>query len=393
MIKGSKSFVERVLRLPLWLRVPLRNVWRVRSRSISTSLGVVFAFVLVLVSWSMLDSMQSIVQDTFQRIERWDVLVLFDPPRTQAAVQRIESWPGVEQAEPILQLPATLKGNNQEQDISISALTPGESLHHLELTQGIAPAQALQDGQIVLTVALADKFKLHVGDPVTVETPSAPGRHNKILRTLILGGTTDEMMSGVGYISLDDGQKWVHSAERVFSGVYVQVAPGQTQAIKSALYDRMDASSVQLKSAIEDDWQSLMGFYYVFMGMVLAFALAMAFALLFNTMIVNVLEQQRELATMRAIGTGRRLIAFFMATENIVVWVATLIPGLLVGTWAAQQMGAAFQSDFFSFTVVIAPFSYIITALGILLTMLLAALPAIRRVNRLNLAEATKILT
>jgi putative ABC transport system permease protein len=341
----------------------------------------------------MLDSMQSIVQDTFQRIERWDVLVLFDPPRTQAAVQRIESWPGVEQAEPILQLPATLKGNNQEQDISISALTPGESLHHLELTQGIAPAQALQDGQIVLTVALADKFKLHVGDPVTVETPSAPGRHNKILRTLILGGTTDEMMSGVGYISLDDGQKWVHSAERVFSGVYVQVAPGQTQAIKSALYDRMDASSVQLKSAIEDDWQSLMGFYYVFMGMVLAFALAMAFALLFNTMIVNVLEQQRELATMRAIGTGRRLIAFFMATENIVVWVATLIPGLLVGTWAAQQMGAAFQSDFFSFTVVIAPFSYIITALGILLTMLLAALPAIRRVNRLNLAEATKILT
>jgi putative ABC transport system permease protein len=393
IVKGSKSFVERVLRLPLWLRVPLRNVWRVRSRSISTGLGVVFAFVLVLVCWSMLDSMQSIVRDTFQRTERWDVLVLFDPPRTQAAVQRIESWPGVEQAEPILQLPATLKGDNQEQDISISALTPGESLHRLELTQGTAPAQALQNGQIVLTVALADKFKLHVGDPVTVETPSAPGRHTKTLRTLILGGTTDEMMSGVGYVSLDEGQKWAHSAERVFSGVYLKVAPGQAQAIKSDLYDRMDASSVQLKSAIEDDWQSLMGFYYVFMGMVLAFALAMAFALLFNTMIVNVLEQQRELATMRAIGTGRRLIAFFMATENVVVWIATLVPGLLLGTWAAQEMGAAFQTDLFSFTVVIAPFSYIITALGILLTMLLAALPAIRRVNRLNLAEATKILT
>jgi hypothetical protein len=34
-----------------------------------------------------------------------------------------------------------------------------------------------------------------------------------------------------------------------------------------------------------------------------------------------------------------------------------------------------------------------IAALGILATMLLAALPAIRRVNRINLAEAVKILT
>jgi len=82
-----------------------------------------------------------------------------------------------------------------------------------------------------------------------------------------------------------------------------------------------------------------------------------------------------------------------MSAENIMLWLLALIPGLLLGYWVALQMGSAFQSDLFTFKIVIAPTSYVVTALGILLTMLLAAVPAIRRINRLNLAEATKVLT
>jgi putative ABC transport system permease protein len=393
LVKGGKSLVERVIHLPLWLRVPLRNVWRVRSRSISTSLGVVFAFVLVLAGWSMMDSMYYAIQDTFQRTERWDLLVMFDPPRTQAAVRRMDNWPGVEKAEPIVQLPATIKGDGLGEDISVSALSPSDSLHRLEIAGGIPLAQALRDGHIVLTTALADKFNLHVGDTVTLETPAAPGKRTKTVRTLTLGGTTDEMMSAVGYISLDESQQWLHSAERVYNGVYLKVNPAQAQAIKSDLFDRMDATLVQVKSSIENDWRSLMGFFYAFVGIIVVFALAMAFALLFNTMTVNVLEQQREYATMRAMGAGRRLIALFMTTENVLVWIVTLIPGLLLGTWAAQAMITAFQTDLFAFAIVIAPQTYIVTALGILLTLVLAALPAVWRVNRLDLAESTRVLT
>jgi putative ABC transport system permease protein len=278
-------------------------------------------------------------------------------------------------------------------DISISALSPSGSLHLLHIAGGILPEQALRDGHIVLTTALADKFNLRVGDTVTLETPAAPGKRTKTVRTLTLGGTTDELMSAVGYISLDESQQWLHSAERVYNGVYLKVNPAQAQAIKSDLFDRMDATLVQVKSSIEKDWHSLIGFFYAFVGIIVVFALAMAFALLFNTMTVNVLEQQREYATMRAMGAGRRLIALFMTTENVLVWIVTLIPGLLLGAWAAQAMIAAFQSDLFAFATVIAPLTYIVTALGILLTLVLAALPAIGRVNRLDLAESTRVVT
>ena len=51
------------------------------------------------------------------------------------------------------------------------------------------------------------------------------------------------------------------------------------------------------------------------------------------------------------------------------------------------------SADLFTLHIRVAPSTYVLTAAGILLTMFLATLPAIRKVNRLNLAEATKMLT
>ncbi len=129
------------------------------------------------------------------------------------------------------------------------------------------------------------------------------------------------------------------------------------------------------------------------MGVLLIFCLAMAFALLFNAMTVNVLEQQREFATMRSFGTGRRTVTAMMTIENVLLWLIALIPGLVLGRLAADGLMGELQSDFFSIAVYISPVSYIATALGVLGTMILAALPAVRKVNRLNLAVATKVLT
>ena len=142
-----------------------------------------------------------------------------------------------------------------------------------------------------------------------------------------------------------------------------------------------------------EDMQGYMVLFYAFTGVMLVFALLMAFALLFNAMTVGVLERKREFATMRSLGTGRRWIALLLSGESGILWVLTLLPGLLLGYLMALAMGSMFNTDLFTFTIVIAPITYVAAAAGILITMLLAALPAVRRVNRLNLAEATKVLT
>ncbi|HEX7102825.1 MAG TPA: FtsX-like permease family protein, partial [Nitrolancea sp.] len=166
----------------------------------------------------------------------------------------------------------------------------------------------------------------------------------------------------------------------------------QAKQAQAALYNVPGVAAVQLKSVQQGDWQSLMGLFYTIIGTIMLFAVVMAFALLFNTMTVNVLEREREFATMRALGTGRGTIGLLLSTESVILWALATTPGWLLGYWVARQMGSAFQSDLFAFPVVVNPLTYLITALAVLLTMLLAALPALRRVTHLNLAEATRMV-
>jgi putative ABC transport system permease protein len=178
-----------------------------------------------------------------------------------------------------------------------------------------------------------------------------------------------------------------------FNGIYLTVDPDAAKTIKDKLYHLPGAASVQLKVEMRQGVEELMGLFYLFMGVMLVFVVIMAFALLFNAMTVNGLERERELATMRSIGTGRMAIGRLISLEGVILWLFVLIPGLLLGTWVAAEMGKALSAELFTLQVTISPTNYLLTSLGVLLTMMLAAIPAVRRVNRLNLAEATKVLT
>ncbi len=384
LVRGRRSALERLLRPPLWLRLPLRSVFRVRWRSFSTGMGIVLAYVLVLVGWGMVSVMQRMMARNFHQVERWDISALFSTPQPEAVLDSIRSWPGVTAVTPFVQLPAQVERNGRTRDILLSALEPGQRLHALTTSSG-RPVE-LSRGHIILTPVLAGKLGLRVGDSLDLKTPFGS-------RRLAFGGAVDELMASVGYVPLDDVRAWLQTPGPVFNGLYLTADSARARDIKRRLYSIPGATAVQLKSRVEQDWASLMGLLNVFMGVILVFALAMAFALLYNAMTISVLERGREFATMRAIGAKRGRIAFLVTTENIVLWLLTLVPGLALGWWVARRMGDAFQSDLFSFSVSIGPADMAVAALGILATMLLAALPAIRRVNRINLADAVKILT
>jgi putative ABC transport system permease protein len=236
----------------------------------------------------------------------------------------------------------------------------------------------------VLTSALAQALRVKTGDVVNVSGQTGA-------RQLRVGALTDEMMSAVAYVPLADARAWLGQPGGGFNGLYVTAAPAAAPAVQAALY-RLGAAGVQSKAALEQDWQSLFGLFYALVGAILAFAVAMAFALLFTTMTANVLERQRELATMRAVGADRGMIGLLLGAESLTLWLLATVPGLLLGSWVAARMGAAFQSDLFAFHITTNPATAAAAAAGILATMLLAALPAIRHANRLNLAEATKVL-
>ena len=385
---GRHSRLEALLpaSTSLFVRLPLRNVFRARGRALSTWASVVFAFVLVLFSWGMLDSMNYMLNRTFREIERWDLMVVFDRPQTEVTLKEVEGWKGVQAATPGVVLPVTLQKDGVRKDVLLYALPPTQTMHRWQLEGGVSPENALKDGGILLTPPLAQALGASVGDRLQVQTPF--GEKQAVVR-----GLATELYGTTVFVGLATMQKWSGAPGMMFNLLYVQADAQRTDALKKALFRLPGAASVQVKRVTESDWRGFMGLFYLFMGFIVAFAVGMAFAVLFNTMTVNVLERQRELATMRAIGTPVARIGWMIALESMVLWLLALIPGLLLGWYTTVALARSFSTELFTMSAYIAPRSYIIAALGILLTMLLASRPAIRRIGRLNLAEATKMLT
>jgi putative ABC transport system permease protein len=106
------------------------------------------------------------------------------------------------------------------------------------------------------------------------------------------------------------------------------------------------------------------------------------------------LERQREIATMRALGQSRSRLRSMITLENLMIGLLALVPGLALGSVASYSLFQLFTaSGEFYMPFYIAPWSYLLVTLLIFGTALLAQLPAIRRVNRIDLAEATKVMT
>ena len=391
LVKGSVPWLERLLGLAFSLstgtKIALRNLFRNRRRTLTTALGFVFAFIVLLACWAMFDGMGRMMEIQFQQTDLWDLQAVFAQPQPYALLKQIEGWPGVAAVEPLLEAPVTIKAGSKSQDAFLVALAPDSTLHGFRLPKGKTPPEVLTPGHALLSPTVGDKLGVQTGDQVTLQTPLGD-------QQVTVDAANEEVLNPGVYVSLGWIQQEMAGGQELFNGLWLQVDEAQRKEVRQLLYHLPGVASVDLKEEIATGWQEMMGLYYVMMGMFLIFALVIAGAVIFNTMTVNVLERQREIATMRALGQSRGRLRSMITVENLLVGLLALVPGLALGSAATYSLFQVFSaSGDFYMPFYIAPASYLIVTLLIFGTALLSQLPAMRRVNRMNLAEATKVMT
>jgi putative ABC transport system permease protein len=390
-VTGSVPWLERALGLVFHLRtstkIALRNLFRNRRRTLTTVLGFVFAFIVLLTCWALFDGMGHMMKVQFQQTDRWDLQAIFSQPQPSALMEQIKGWAGVGAVEPVIEFPVTIKSGSESQNALLVALAPSSALHGFQLPRGKTAPEVLVPGHALLSPTVGEKLGIETGDQVTLQTPMGD-------QQVIVDTSNAEVMSPGVYVSLDWLRAELLGSQEVLNGLWLQVDQAHQKDVRRMLYNLPDVASVELKDEIATGWQSLMGLYYVMMGMFLVFALVIAAAVIFNTMTVNVLEREREIATMRALGQSRGRLQGMITVENLLVGLLALVPGLALGVGSTYYLFQVFSAsaDFY-LPFYIAPLTYGIVTLLIFGTALLSQIPAMRRVNRMDLAEATKVMT
>lgn len=383
---GKLSLVERVLppirRVPVAWKMALRGVGRNPRRTVYTIIGVVLSLMLVLVSWGMIDTIRNLMDRQFVEIQQEDATVHFASPVSTDDVAALLEIDGVAKAEPALTVPVSLEAGGEHYETALLVLENGTQMHRLKsTTDGWIE---LPDEGIVLGSATSDLLDIAIGDPVNV------GLTGGIVVTEPVVAFVDEPLGTLAYIARDRAEMLTGSALPATSALVAYADNADPETLRNAVTELPRVAAFEDANAIYDMMQRYMVLFYAFVGVMLLFGGAMAFALIFNAMSVNIAERTREVATLLAVGTDRRSISRYITAENLLVAAIGIPIGLVVGYFAARQAMASFSSDLFAFDLYIRPSTYLLAALAILVVALVSQVPGLRAIRRISIPKIVK---
>ena len=383
--RRRRTAASERLGLAAWLRVSLRNVTRNRRRTILTCVGVIATLCMMITASGGRDSLDHAVDKYLHGVLRWDVAVTWENPVGPEALASVRSTPGVSVAEPLIDTPALLSAGGRSADVQVQAYTRGSALHGNYPTPG---SKAIPGpGEIVLNRGLTKKLPVKIGDSVKVTAPvgSLPFK---------VVGFVSEPFGGVCYVNMAYIQGLVAAATGApgqFNAAVVKTSGADVEKVADDLRQLPGVSQVITRGRILTVFEELVSaiktIFYIFYVM----AFAMGFAVLFSMVTVNIFERRREIATIRTLGAGRGRIFAFLTVETVVVVAVALVPGILLGRlleWVVIEK--LVSSERLVPDTVLSGVTLAVIILASIVVMIVAELPSIRKLWRMDLASATK---
>ncbi|MDJ0924993.1 MAG: ABC transporter permease [Acidimicrobiia bacterium] len=383
---GRRSLVERLIpplrRIPTAWRMTLRGVGRNPRRTIYTIIGVVLSLMLVLVSWGMIDTVRNLMDRQFIEIQREDATVFFAGPTATEDVAALVDIDGVAAAEPALTLPVALSANGEHYETALMVLPDDTTLHRFADVGGgwiDLPARG-----VVLGQATRGLFGIEVGDAVAMTLSEG------MTVSAEVAAFVDEPLGTMAYVGRSYAETLAGTALPATSALVAYEEGVDAKALRNTVTALPQVAAFEDANVLYDLMQRFMVLFYAFVGVMLVFGGAMAFALIFNSMSVNIAERTREVATLLAVGTERRSISRYITAENMLVAAMGIPLGLIAGYFAASAAMSSFNSDLFTFRLHIQPTTYLLASLAILAVALISQVPGLRAIRRISIPKIVK---
>lgn len=383
--KFHQPILEKVFpplsRIPLFLKVPMRNMFRNKRRTVFTILGLVFSVMLVLVFLATLDTTKYAMNQGFSKNNRFDMVAVFLGGRDAALVDKIRRIEGVENVEPTIGYNCKLRWTGGSTDTVMMGIDPATEMRRFYTPQG--KEIYIQDNHVLLSQWFHKKKGLQVGQTVEISTAWQT-------KKAIVSDFIDEPMGNQIYMPRDEVRQLLAYGTASRGSFYVKTSPASRLQVRSGLEKLPGLAAIIDLKEIKREIEHYIKLMYIIVYVMLIFALIMAFTLTFNTVTINILEREREVATMRTIGTESWKISAITTMENLILGLVSIIPGFLLGIAVGKYAMSLQQTEYFSLNLVVYPGTYALVAGGIIAILLICQVPSLRYVKRVELAVATK---
>lgn len=305
-----------------------KNLWRRKTRTILTLLGIAVGVAAVLAFSAFGEGMASGFEKTFTTAEadlivaQKDSMMLLLSNVDNSVGRDLQSMPGVDKVEGVVLGFVTLQ--DSPYFVVMGHEPRSFALDHFRLVDG---APLTNKKQILLGKVTAKNFKKKIGDSFRI---------NKIdFEVAGIYETGVSMEDGGGVITLDAAQRAFDKKKQV-----------SYYALKLQDVRRTD----EIKNKIEARWKKLMAtrsgeastqsesleLYRSFGWFLGIFAVLVGGLGMMITMFMSVLERTREIGVLRALGWGRRRVVLMIVGEALVLALIGGALGIVLGLGLIQ---------------------------------------------------------
>jgi putative ABC transport system permease protein len=381
------TVVER-LGLQRWLspvgRIVVRNLERKPIQALLSMLGIALAIALLIVGRYSRDAVQSIIDVQFHRVQRDDVMIVFNEPRPARTRYEVAHLPGVLYAEPFRSVAARLRFEYRTHKIGILGLTPDGDLHQL-IDRHLNPVNLPLDG-IVLSTKLANLLNVTPGDVLTVDVLEG----NRPTRTIPVVGLVDELVGLSAYMDIRALNRLMREGATV-SGAFLAVDENQLEPLYNLLKRTPAIASISLRQAmIERFRQTVAKSQSAMTSIQIIFACIITFGVIYNAARIALSERGRELATLRIIGFNRAQIAVILLGEQATITIAAIPAGFGLGYGMAALLSLSLNTELYRLPLIVTKASYAFAVVVVAIAALCSGLLIRRQLNHLDLVAVLK---
>lgn len=375
-------------------KLTARNLFRYKIRLIMTVLGISGCMALIIAGFGLNNAIAPIVDLQFGEIVRYDAMIStdrsYDGLDAYTIQQELEDDERIDVAMPVYEITGKTLDIEKKKSFPDTILFLPREIENFDSLVNLRDPKTgevltLDTSGVIITKKVADKMGLSVGDDFIFSLDTEE-------YTLRVSGITENYVYSYIYISPDYYRETFEKAP-MYNKLYAVSSDKMTdeEAFTTEWLEKSDELILffftsETKAMMIDTMNSLKLVVLV----IILFAGALAFIVVYNLTNINISERIREIATIKVLGFKHKEVNMYIFRENMIMCVMGILLGAVLGFFMAQYIISAVEVNMVTFSREVLPSSYLYaTGLTIFFTLLVNAYMT-RRLKAIDMVDSLK---
>lgn len=348
---GKKILLERInfiwKKLKFSDKITIRNIFRYKSRVITTILGIAGCTALILAGFGLKDSIKDVTDFQFNNIIKYDKLLMTNESINQIDIEKellnddkVENYTNVNTQN------IKVLFNDEEQEVTM--ITPDDfnsiskSISLIDLkTNNII--DNISDNSCIISEKTAKLLDIDVGDKIS-----------------LLDNDNNKYDIKVSYIIKNYINQYLYINKNTYNNLFNNYKINSVlislkdKDKNSKEFDKKYISNGYALTIVDNDdmknsMNDMLGSIDSIVAILIIAAASLAFVVLYNLSNINISERKREIATLKVLGFYPSEVDKYINRETVLLTILGIGIGLLFGSYLSHFIISTCEPDYIMF--------------------------------------------